>query len=449
MWRRILLIVGGLLMLAVAGGLIYAGPLLKTGTGYAAHNACAVQLLAGRDVDAPAQDLPDNPLVPYLRTRVDVGEGTARSSILGVLYSQTAYYTQGFGCTLADHRPTLTRPEPAAQVTGEWSSGTPTPTSVDPAVTEAIDVAFGADPAAQAVLGTRAVVVVHNGRLVAERYADGFTAETRQLGWSMAKSVTNLMTGRLVQQGKLSLDDDRLRPEWTDTRADITVEQLLRMTSGLQWDETYALGTPITRMLYLEQDMGGYTASLPAEHSPGTYQQYSSGTTNIVCQLLQERTGLGPDMASELIFEPLGMASAVLEPDASGHPVCSSYLWATPRDWAVVGQFALQDGRWNDQDLLPDGWMQRSTTPTEVPGEEDGLAAHWWVNRRADGTLRFPAMAPDAYWASGHDGQRVVVVPSADLVVVRMGNTADDVDLGFDRLVGDLTRALASADDAG
>jgi CubicO group peptidase (beta-lactamase class C family) len=291
-------------------------------------------------------------------------------------------------------------------------------------------------------LNTRAVVVVHRGQLIAERYGDGFTAQTPQLGWSMAKSVTNLMAGRLVQQGRIALADTRLRPEWTDQRARISLDHLLRMTSGLQWDETYALGTPITRMLYLERDMGGYAASLPTAHPPGSYQLYSSGTTNIVCQILQERSGLGADIASQLIFEPLGMSSAVLEPDAAGHPVCSSYLWATPRDWAVVGQFALQDGRWNGRQLLPSSWMSRSTTVTAVAGEEDGHAAHWWVNRRADGTLRFPAMPADTYWASGHDGQRVMVVPSADLVVVRMGFTPDDVDPGVDRLVGDLARAL-------
>ncbi len=445
MWRRIVLLLAGLVVVAVAGGLLYARPLLKTGTGYAAHNACAVRLLAGRGTDAPARDLPDNPLVPYLRTSVDAGAGTARSSILGVLYPQTAYYTSGFGCTIADERPQLPTREPAARVSAAWSTGAPGLTDTGTtAVDAALERAFGSDAQEQSRLGTRAVVVVHDGRLIAERYGDGFTAETAQLGWSMAKSVTNLMAGRLVQQGRLSLAESNLRPEWTDRRADITVEQLLRMTSGLTWDETYDLGTPITRMLYLEDDMGEYAASLPPAHSPGSYQQYSSGTTNILCQILQERSGLGADLAAQLIFTPLGMASAVLEPDATGHPVCSSYLWATPRDWAVIGQFALQDGRWNGRDLLPDGWMQRSTTLTDVRTEDDGLGAHWWANRRADGTLRFPTMPADTYWASGHDGQRVLVIPSVDLVVVRMGITADDVDLGIDRLVADLVEAVTA-----
>lgn len=161
----------------------------------------------------------------------------------------------------------------------------------------------------------------------------------------MSKSVTNLLTGMLVRQGEVSLDDDRLRPEWDDERADISIDHLLRMTSGLAWDETYDLGTPITQMLYAEPDMGDYVASQPAAHEPGTYQQYSSGSTTLLCAILNEKTGTGADLPRRELFAPLGLSSAVLEPDAAGTPVCSSYMWATPRDWAAVGQLALQEGR--------------------------------------------------------------------------------------------------------
>jgi CubicO group peptidase (beta-lactamase class C family) len=141
------------------------------------------------------------------------------------------------------------------------------------------------------------------------------------------------------------------------------------------------------------------------------------------------------------LFAPLGLSTAVWEPDASGTPVCSSYLWATPRDFATIGQFALQDGRWGDEQLLPEGWMQRSTTATEVAqGEEQGYAAGWWVNQQADGTLVNPGLPDDAYWASGHDGQRLYVVPSSRLVVLRMGFTPEleSTDWRTDRLVADL-----------
>lgn len=424
---------------AATGGYWYARPLLLTGTGYAAHNACAVTNVAGRD--DPDADLPPNPLVPYLRTRTD-GAAT-RASVLGVLAARKAWYTEGFGCTVAAAAPSLGPATPVDPARNPFTAAAaPAPSA---AVTAALAAAFGDDlPAGpRAALGTRAVVVVHDGRIVAERYADGFDATTPQLGWSMAKSVTNLLTGRLVLQGKVSLTDAGLRPQWTDGRRDITVEHLLRMTSGLEWDETYALGTPITRMLYLEPDMAGYVAAQPLSHRPGTVRQYSSGSTNLLCSVLVERGGAAADLPRRELFAPLGLGSAVWEPDAAGTPVCSSYLWATPRDWAAIGRFALDDGVQDGVRLLPEGWMAASTRVDGVPpGEDAGYGAGWWVNREADGSLVDPLLPADAYWASGHDGQRMVVVPSADLVVVRLGFTPGEDDDRTSALVRDIVAAV-------
>jgi CubicO group peptidase (beta-lactamase class C family) len=422
MLRRILLGVVVVLVLAVVAGYWYVRPLLLTATGYAAHNACAVGLIAGRE--DPEADLPPNPLVPYLRTK-SMGDDGVEATLLGVLAKQRAWYTPGFGCTLADERPELGTPTPV-DATGNPLASAPAP-EPDPAVAAAVARAFGDDLPAEdrAALGTRAVVVVRDGELVAERYAEGFDAQTPQLGWSMTKSVTNLLLGRLVQAGTVAVDDDRLRPEWTDSRADITIDELGQMTGGLAWDETYSLGTPMTAMLYLEPDMGTFVASQPAAHAPGTYQQYSSGSTTLLCAVLAARAGVAADLPRRELFAALGLASAVLEVDAVGTPVCSSYMWATPRDWAAVGQLALQDGEWNGQQLVPEGWVQASTTAVDVPTEDPGYATGWWANRQADGTLAEPSLPADAYFARGHDGQRIVVVPSANLVVVRLGFTPE------------------------
>ena len=289
-------------------------------------------------------------------------------------------------------------------------------------------------------LGTRGIVVLRDGQLIGERYAPGFSAQTPQLGWSMGKSVTNLLVGRLVLEDRIALSDRELRPEWTDERRTISVDQLLRMTSGLTWDETYALGTPITRMLYAEGDMATYAASQPLAHQPGTYQQYSSGSTNILCGVLTSLADVpDADLPRQQLFTPLGLASATWEVDSVGTPVCSSYLWATPREWAAIGQFALQDGVWGEERLLPEGWMQQSTTATPVDSsEEKGYAAGWWVNRQADGTLVNPALPEDTYWAQGHDGQRLYVVPSARLVVARLGFTPEVEDIRTEQLVAKL-----------
>ena len=441
--RKVLIALVAVLVLLV-GAVVAAGvwyrPMLMTGTGYAAHNACAIHHLTDRTGD-PADDLPPNPLVPVLRTELDDAEGSATSSVLGVAFHQTAWLTE-HGCAVAEERPAGTTADlPAARADGP--GGVPLPHAGD--APTGIDRALDAAAAAE---GTRGLVVVHRGEIVGEHYAAGFGPDTRQLGWSMAKSVTAALVGRArLEHPDAGLDPEAtgLRPEWTDERADISLDDLLRMTCGLEWDEEYDLGTPITRMLFSEPDMASFAASQPLAHEPGTHRQYSSGTTNIVCDLVRERTGLGTDLADQLLFAPLGMRSAVLEADASGGPVCSSYLWATPRDFARFGQFVLDDGVIDGRRLLPEGWMDYSTDVVPAGGEPEPYGAQWWINEAGDGTPpRFPEMPADAYWASGHDGQYVVVVPSADLVVVRMGfspgGTLDS--LGVDALVRDVAAAV-------
>jgi len=441
--RRVIVIVAVtalVLIAAFAGVYLWQKPILLTATGYAAHNACAVTTVAGRD--DPETDLPPNPLVPYLQVDVDGDQTTG--SLFGQLAHQTAWFTEGFGCTLAGERPELGAATPIPVGANPFTEASkPAPI---PEIDAAIAHAFGddLDEADAAALGTRAVVVVKDGELVAERYAEGFDATTPQLGWSMSKSVADLLTGVLVKQGVVSLDDDHLRPGWTDDRANITIEHLLRMTSGLEWDETYDLGTPITRMLYLEPDMGAYAASLPLAHDPGTVQLYSSGSTTLLCDILAERTGLGADLPRQTLLEPLGLSSAILEPDAAGTPVCSSYLWATPRDWAAIGQFALQNGEWHGEQLLPEDWMAKSLTVPDVEQTDDpGYGMGWRVNPLPDGSLRWPELPEDTFYASGHDGQKVLVVPSADLVVVRMGFTPEaDEDPSLVQLVDEAIAAL-------
>lgn len=428
-----------LIATAVAVGAWYR-PMLLTGTGYAAHNACALHFLVGRE--DYESDLPPNPLVPLMRSSIDEEAGTATSSVLGVAFRQSAHVSE-YGCALG------------GRAAGSQGNRPPPPLLEDgpPGVllTEAADAPDEISPAldeAAAQDGTRGLVVVHRGEILGERYADGFGPDTRQLGWSMAKSVAATLVGRAqieTPDVDLAPDATGLRPEWTDDRSQISLDDLLRMTSGLEWDEEYDLGTPITQMLFLEPDMAAFAASQPLAHSPGSYRQYSSGTSNIVCDLLHERTGLGPEMASDLLFRPLGMRSAVLEADASGGSVCSSYLWATPRDWARFGQFVLDDGEVDGRRLLPAGWMDYATTGVPAGGEPEPYGAQWWLNDAGDGSpLRFADMPADAYWASGHDGQYIVVVPSADLVVVRTGfSPGSSIDsLGVDQLVGEVVRAV-------
>ena len=266
--------------------------------------------------------------------------------------------------------------------------------------------------------GTRAVVVVWHGQVVAERYADGFDRHTRLAGWSMTKSVMNALAGILVKEGKLNTGAPAPVPAWSqDDRRLITVADLMHMNSGLRWWEFYGGPSDATDMLFKEANMGEYAENSSLKHSPGQVFNYSSGTANILSLILRE--AIGSDyyyrFPYEQLFEKTGMYSAVLEPDASGTFVGSSYCYATARDWARFGLLYLHDGIWNGQRILPEGWVRWTTTGTSY-------GALWWLNRPDGGVRRHPHIPADCYACEGYEGQYVWVVPSCDLVVVRLAD---------------------------
>lgn len=303
---------------------------------------------------------------------------------------------------------------------------------------------------------TRAIVVVHNGRIVGERYADGYGPDNRFTGWSMTKSVTSALVGILTAHNTLDVRADMLRPEWRgadDPRGDITLHQLLTMSSGLGFDESYTPSGAATRMLFDSPDAAAVAAASPLAHEPGSTWLYSSGTTNIVSSLI--RVSFDSDdeyiaFARDSLFDRIGMRSAVLEPDPSGTFVGSSFMYATARDWARFGLLYLRDGVWNGERILPDGWVAYSVTP--APAAPRGqYGAHWWLNAgsASDSTQRtWPDLPRDIFWASGFEGQYVVVVPSHDLVVVRLGVTQDDRAWSLGAFLREVMESVANAGQA-
>jgi CubicO group peptidase (beta-lactamase class C family) len=272
---------------------------------------------------------------------------------------------------------------------------------------------------------TYALLVVQHGALVYERYAYGANAFYLQYSWSMAKSITHALVGILVGDGRLELDAPAQVPEWQatgDPRRAITLEHLLRMSSGLQFREDYVDGevSDVIPMLTGEgrHDMGAFAAAKPLEHEPGTFWSYSSGTTNIICRILRDEIGGGPtDMLTfmrERLFEPIGMASALPKFDGAGTFVGSSYCLATPQDFARFGQLYLNGGRWGRTQVLPEGWVDHARRVSYADAEQS-YGAHWWL-------------APDKpwYYASGYDGQRILIVPEKEMVVIRCGRTPVD-----------------------
>lgn len=447
--RRAVLVVGVLIVALAIGAAWYLAPIGPIATGYAAQVGCGVHLIADRPVDEVIPELPDNPLVPLLRVE-SPGDGTFHADLLG-LYDSVAVQTEDGGCRLVDpdDAAALASTDPRPVQGGADDLTVPSdPTAAataagfeTAALTAAVDGAFTEDDAPDTEVGTRAVVVVHDGTVVAERYADGFDADTPLLGWSMGKSVANAIAGTMVRDGLVTLDDSALWPGWsddpTDARVDITLDHLLTMTDALAFEEVYDPDTDATRMLFRPGDTAAYAAEQPLVGTPGRVWSYSSGTTNLLCDVLARAEGGDPStLAARRVFAPLSMTSAVMGTDTSGDPVCSSYGYATARDWARFGQLYLQDGVWAGDRLLPVGWVDDTTTPVDLP-TENPYGAQWWLNTDADGTTRMPSVPGDAFWASGNEGQHVVVLPSDDLVVVRLGLTRgyDGIDWGLEALL--------------
>ena len=453
--RRVLTVLGVLLAVLVAGVAWYLRPIAPIATGYAAQIVCGAVHLQDRTVEAGMDDLPANPLVPFLR--VEAGDGDVRATLLGLAGSR-AVAEPGNGCRLVDDAYAEVEPVVPVEPLADDLDVPDDPTAA--AAEAGIDVdrlqaavaeAFEEDLPDDAVKGTRAVVVVHDGQVVAEEYARGFGPDTPLLGWSMGKSMAHAVVGRLVLDGTLSTDDDDLWSDWDgdDQRREITLQQLLEMTDGLAFEEVYDPDTDATRMLFTPGDAGAYAADKELVADPGTVWSYSSGTTNIVCDVAADRRDAPPaTLLHDLLFAPLSMTTATMGLDGAGDPVCSSFPYASARDWARFGLLYLQDGQWAGQRLLPEGWAAHAATPVQLDTTEDGevtpYGAHWWLNTDAQGRTRLPDAPADAYWASGNEGQQVVVLPSHDTVVVRLGLSrgVGGTDWGLEPLLAGVVEAL-------
>lgn len=423
----------------IAGALwLYFAPpaLIRLGAGFAAKTVCSNVFIAGRDAEVVLRDdvqAPGHPLLKLMRVRVSPVDATVRAGLFGVFGDGLAVFRGAAGCTsvpdgdvaAAEGARFDLRP---SQPLGEalWPDGLRIDVSQFPLVSEILDDEGLTGP------GMRAVVVVQDGRIIGERFGEGVVNYTQPLtGWSMTKTVTAALIGARVHAGRMSVEDDRLFPEWeNDERADITVADLLGMESGLAFNEDYGDVTDVTRMLYLEGDMAGYVAGMPLVDPIGAAFSYSSGTSVLLSHIWQASFSAPRDALAwpyEALFRPLGMDSAVLETDSRGTYVGSSNLFASARDWARFGQFLLQDGVWKGERILPEGWVAWMSTPTVASGGEYGR--HVWLHgprattpagTHPDAGFDLPQ---DAYWLLGHDGQTVTIIPSRRMVVVRMGLT--------------------------
>ncbi len=268
--------------------------------------------------------------------------------------------------------------------------------------------------------GTFAVMVTYKGQPVAERYAEGFGPENLFLSWSMAKSFTNALTGIMVKEGKLELDAPADIEEWLqDERRQITIRHLMQMNSGLEWNEDYGNSSDVNNMLHKEGDMAKFAISKQLEYAPGSVFEYASGSTNIVSSLMRKAIGNDADYLAfprEKLFNRIGMRSATFEVDASGTFVGSSYLYASLRDYTRFGLLYLNNGNWLGEQILPDDWVEYTTTAAN--GSEGNYGAFFWLNKTGK---EYPNVPRDMFCCRGHDGQFIYIIPSKELVIVRTG----------------------------
>ena len=457
MFKKLIISLVSIVLIVLFSTTYYFSPVLNAGSGFSAKNICSGHFLSGLSGQVIVEEAlkPASDILANISFSIDEENRQVDTSLFG-FFQRRAVYSEGMGCTLlsADHQE-LQRKVDVADFSKPnsdlvWPQGA-APAPENNELQPVLEQAF-AEPDPVHERNTKAVVVIHKGQLVAEKYAPGIDASTPLIGWSMTKSVTNLLVGILVHDGRLTLEQVAPVPLWhldaDDPRGAITMDQLLRMSSGLVFDEEYGLYSDVTRMLSVEADADGFAASKSLLTEPDSLWAYSSGTSNIISGIIK-RTVAGNfqdyfDFTQQRLFLPLGIHSAAIETDDNGTFIGSSFMYASARDWARLGQFCLQGGQWQGEQLLPEGWLSYSTTPT-ANNPLNNYGAHFWLNADPEDRQQkrsWPSLPADTFSMNGYQGQRVVIVPSKDLVVVRLGFSAGKK-RGIEQLVAGVIEVLA------
>jgi hypothetical protein len=417
--KRLLLLTGAILLLI----LIINYPKLNILAGYSAKNTASSVFLGERSLSFT--DTTDNNFSPVnLATNaIDKQKKTASSSVFGLL-TRKSIIREGLGSVLTldkkDEKSNYKTPKRRKIVNdtipypyGNGSHKDSVFESIDyKKLNETVNSIFG-------VRKTRAVLVLYKDQIIAEKYSEGFTKDSRILGWSMTKSIMSTVFGILEHQKKINIQDKALVESWqNDARKEITIHNLLQMNSGLEWDENYDEISDATKMLFLERDMTKVQEEKPLIGKPNETWNYSSGTSNLLSGILRDQFNNHQsylDFWYANLIDKIGMNSMILESDLAGNYVASSYAWATTRDWGKFGLLYLHNGAWNGEELFTKQWVDYVTTPT--PTSNGSYGAQFWLNTEK----QLKDVSQNMYFADGYQGQRVYILPDEDLVIVRFG----------------------------
>jgi hypothetical protein len=437
---------------------------LRVASGFASHQVCSETFISHLDPEQVyAERVRPTGAIRFIdwlmHVHVDRQKHEVTTSMAG-LYKTRAVYHERTGCLLL-HGMDETDPFNAADpAPATGTSGAPVADIAGAAIVEpqdaalrvALDRAF-AERGQAPYIRTKAIVVVRDGKIIAERYASGIDADTPLLGFSATKSITNALVGILVRQHRLAVDQPAPIAAWRqagDARHTITIDHLLRQTSGLALEQTNSGFDTASRMTFVERDMAGFAERAELASMPGTHWAYTDGNYVLLSRIIRDAVGGRAADVSEFaqreLFGPLGMTRTTLEFDATGTPLGANYMFASARDWARFGLLYLNDGMAGGKRILPQGWVHYSAMQTL----DTGYGAGFWINGvSGNGPWGLPWGMPhaprDAFFAMGHMGQHVVIVPSQRLVVVRLGvsHHPDGLIAGADRLVADVIAALA------
>jgi len=382
-------------------------------TAYSAKDVCSGLFIANRSLESLQNNDINYSFMSHTSIEVDKEKKSVTARIFG-LFPRKAIYRGALGCCVTkDYNEEELKQQAFDKITIE---NIPLDTAID-SIRNEIDfdqLNTALDSVFEHEERTRGVVVLYKNKLVAERYGDGIDQSTPLLGWSMNKSIINAMVGIMKRQNRLDLTDTALFDEWKmDERKHISLDNLMHMSSGLDWDEGYGGISDVTRMLYKTGDASGYAIDKKFSVRPDSIWIYSSGTTNIISEYLRNKINDDKEYHNfpyiEL-FKKIGAASFYFEADADGTFVGSSFGYATTRDWAKFGLLYLNDGVANGERILPEGWSQYSAASAKA--SKDQYGAQFWLN--PDSTI-------GEFSCIGHHGQMVTIIPSKNLVIVRLG----------------------------
>lgn len=414
-------------------------------TGFAAKNIASGVFIANRTQESiEAIDINFFP-VNLATTVIDHKNKTVISDFFG-FGKQVAVYREGLGCTLlADfdlktvQEQKCTKHKNTLNLKGEyWPKGDK---NRDLKLNNVDQVKLDAAIKAGLAQGnTRAIIVAYDTLVKWEKYGEDFNENTPILGWSMSKSITSTMIGILAKDGKINIDAQAPISEWeNDERKNITIKSLLQMTSGLKWVEDYGDISEATIMLYEKGDIGKYALSVPKDKEPNTEWLYSSGSSNILQEIIKRKFNSNTEYwnwAYEKLFHRLGMNNTIMETDAAGTFIGSSYTYAPAKDWARFGLFYLQEGVWFGDTIVNKSWID--FTQEEAPNSAGKYGAQFWLNKSGH---EVPDAPEDTYFADGYQGQRVYIIPSKKLVIVRFG-VSKKGEFDYNKLVSEVVAAF-------